>query len=742
MSKVFFHLPDHNAYEVTPVRDNILRVRYHAGGSFGETLTERYELLDATPEEITATLREEKEGYCIEAGRFTLSVSPLGVFSLSYDGAVLLRSVTPFRPQENEGCGARITIEEDERFYGGGYRPNNHLELRGQILKNWAAPVVNNGPAPWILSSKGWGLFFNHTGETYFDVGYRRSDELVAWSERGELDFFFMIGDLKTQIAAYTTLLGRSAMMPLFGYGITTANNEAEDQNSLFAKAERLRQEKIPCDTFSISCEWMSKNYDCSVNQKFDTSRYFITPWMTMPDQTFIGALAAKGIKTTLWSSCDYDLTYEQERRYFAKHPEAKKTPLYDRNIYREDTSSLTMDANSHEFRDEKLMFIKRHDPNTVPEEAWCEHFKRFFDLGVVGIAEDGSYVEATKIDHCYGNGYTYREMHNLAQVLNAYQYYHIYREYKNKRIFVRTPSTFIANQRFCGTWCGDTTANTSLMGLMQYSFQGMSNVTADLISRTPEQIHFGMLMPWVLNFCWGHMVWPWMLSDHLREMYVFYARLRYALMPYLYTAARHAHLFGLTMARAMVIEYPDDPRFFDCYTQYMLGDALLVGTERTLHLPKGRWVDLFTGKRYEGGITVTDGYPANRGGYLFVKEGAILPLWEGVEYVGQKPIDSLTVAVFPQEEGAYTLYEDDGISFDYERGAYAETRFSYRREGGRLTVTVEPSRGEYEGKPPHRTYHIEVYTPAPAELPPFACYDAKKGAVCFTIEDAGNVTI
>ena len=154
------------------------------------------------------------------------------------------------------------------------------------------------------------------------------------------------------------------------------------------------------------------------------------------------------------------------------------------------------------------------HDPYTKPDEAWYEHFKRFFDLGIVGLAEDGHTVALTKPDHFYANGYSYKYMHNLNQTINSLQYFEGYREYTNKRIFVRTPSTFIGHQKYCGTWCGDTTSDTSLIGLVQYSFQGQSNVTADMISKNAEQIHSGMLMPWVLNFCWGQPVWPWMLKE------------------------------------------------------------------------------------------------------------------------------------------------------------------------------------------------------------------------------------
>ena len=137
----------------------------------------------------------------------------------------------------------------------------------------------------------------------------------------------------------------------------------------------------------------------------------------------------------------------------------------------------MSIDANSKLFRDDNLFPTLRHDPYTIPEEAWFEHFKRFFDLGIIGLAEDGHSVEITKIDHFYANGYSYKYMHNLNQTLNSLQYFEGYKEYTGKRIFVRTPSTFIGHQKYCGTWCGDTTSDTSLPLMLNSAFPSFMNV-------------------------------------------------------------------------------------------------------------------------------------------------------------------------------------------------------------------------------------------------------------------------
>ena len=735
-----FYMSNHNAFMVAPVLDDAVRIRYNASGVFKKSLMERYDIVETDFADVNSEFIDEGDAKTVKAGNFCVEINEDASFSVVHNGKTIIKNITPFHPQEEVGVGGKIEIADNERFYGCGFRPQKGIELRNQIIKNWCVPVANNGPSTFFMSSDGWGIFWNNTCETFFDFAHKEKDKLVFWSEEGEFDIFIFAGNFKKMIGDFTTITGKPSLMPLNGYGITVVNGEAETEISLIDKAERLRREKIPCDNFSISCEWMTTFYDKSVNQMFDKGRYFVRSWM-QEHNTFISALKHFGIKCTLWTPCEYDLTHEQERRYFKKHPEDKKIPMYERAVRKDDNSAMSIDANSKLFRDDNLVPMSRHDPYTIPEEPWFEHFKKFFDWGIVGIAEDAHNVAVTKPDHFSGNGYSYKYMHNLNQTLNSLQYFEGFKEHTGRRIFVRTPSTFIGHQKYCGTWCGDTTSDTSLVGLVQYSFQGQSNVTADLISRNAEQIHAGMLMPWVLNFCWGYPVWPWMLEDNLREIYLDYARLRYALMPYIYTTAYNSHTTGVSMCTAMIINYPDDERFYDNYNQYMFGDSLLVGAlSDEIHLPEGKWIDYWTGKEYDGNVTLKGEYPENKGGYLFIKKGAIIPYWEDVLYVGQKKIDAMTVKIYPDNKGEYTIYEDDGITFEFEEGVYAKTKISYSDDNGKLTVTVHEKEGSFEL--PSRNYHMEVYMDKPAQLPENATYDENKKAVCFTITNEGKFEI
>lgn len=309
----------------------------------------------------------------IKSGNLEIKINNDTTISVFSEGTKIIDSLLPFHPQDETGCGGKIRIDENERFYGCGYRPMKGIELRGEIIKNWCAPVTNNGPSTYFMSSNGWGLFWNNSCETFFDFGNRNDNELVFWSLEGEFDVFLFIGSFKEMISDFTTITGKPSLMPLNGYGITVVNGEVENEISLIDKAERLRREKIPCDNFSISCEWMETYYDKTVNQNFDKGRYFIQSWMR-PENVFLNALKRFGIKCTLWTPCAYDLTYEQERIYAKKHPEEIKQPLYTRPLGKKSTSKDDVAS----FDDSNLFPTMRFDPYTIPDEPWYEHFKKF----------------------------------------------------------------------------------------------------------------------------------------------------------------------------------------------------------------------------------------------------------------------------------------------------------------------------------------------------------------------------
>jgi alpha-glucosidase (family GH31 glycosyl hydrolase) len=196
------------------------------------------------------------------------------------------------------------------------------------------------------------------------------------------------------------------------------------------------------------------------------------------------------------------------------------------------------------------------------------------------------------------------------------------------------------------------------------------------------------------------------------------YARLRYSLMPYFYSAAHTGSLTGMPIMRAMPLMFPDDAGLQDSIRQYMLGDYLLVTAfTPKVRFPAGRWIDYWTGKEYVGPAEMMYPIPEGRGGGLFIRAGAILPYWPEMDYVGQKPVDALSLHVYPEGRSHFTLYEDDGLTFGYEKGEFAQTDITCQQEENEVALSIAPRQGSYTGMPASRRFEVYVHGARPQQV-------------------------
>jgi alpha-glucosidase (family GH31 glycosyl hydrolase) len=227
----------------------------------------------------------------------------------------------------------------------------------------------------------------------------------------------------------------------------------------------------------------------------------------------------------------------------------------------------------------------------------------------------------------------------------------------------------------------------------------------------SPEGIHFGFLQPWSQVCSWAYWRHPWLLGDRLGAIFKSYARLRYRLLPYIYSMAHVASRTGMPIMRAMPLAFPGDPRSDELIHQYLFGDWFLTGAfVETIHLPEGRWVDYWTGATWDGPRDLPCEFPEERGGPLFVKAGAILPEWPEMDYVGQRPVEALGLDVYPHGESAFTLFEDDGISLEYLKGAVARTDLRSGAGAEGVTLTLGVRKGRYDGMPGDRRFEVRVH--------------------------------
>lgn len=199
--------------------------------------------------------------------------------------------------------------------------------------------------------------------------------------------------------------------------------------------------------------------------------------------------------------------------------------------------------------------------------------------------------------------------------------------------------------------------------------------------------------------------------------MFRMYAKLRYSLLPYLYTAAHAASRSGMPVLRPMPLCFPGDPHSASLIRQYMLGDALLVAAFTDIvYLPVGEWIDYWTGERHAGPKTFECTIPDFAGGPLFVRAGAIIPTWpEGNQADRQIPVD-IGLHFYVYEASDFTLYEDDGRSFDYVEGKCSLTRIRCWADRSQADIAIAARTGRFEGMPEQRIYNLYVH----AEEKPF----------------------
>jgi len=614
----------------------------------------------------------------------------------------------------DDSFGATFSIRDDERFYGLGTASSHRLQLRGHGYRLWTQYRGNfgydgrpggweqtEGPIPLLLSTGGWGLFVNTTWVHYYDIGRYEADKMFFWGPGGQLDFYLLIGDsLPKLIELYTEITGKPRLLPLFGYGLTYVGQITQNEHEICNDARLFREKGIPCDLIGLEPQWMKKNYDASHEKEWNPDKFYIPAWMG-PDSksgTFIGGLDRIGFKLSLWLVCRDDLTMEEERQIAIRQGRGKDFP--------------------------------------AEPDAWFNHLQKFVRNGVRAFKMDPENLIQEHPDRKYYNGRCDLENHNLTQVLYHKQMCLGYEQFTNRRAMTHYCAAWAGVQRWGATTMGDNGGGQkALVWMLNYAMNGHMNTSCDM-QTSGQGIHFGFLQPWSQHNNWAYTTQPWFLGKQNEAIYKDYARLRYSLIPYIYSAAHVGHLTAMPILRPMPLAFPDDSRLGDCTTQYMLGDSLLVTafTDK-VYLPKGRWLDYWTGGEYIGPGEMACAYPTNRAGGLFIRAGAILPYWPAMDYVGEQPVETLTLHVYPEGTSDYTLYEDDGDSLEYLRGAVARTQIRCEAEPRRVTLTIAPRDGNYRGMPATRSYKVHIHVAQPKAVTAAGwSYDASNKTVCLTV--------
>lgn len=541
------------------------------------------------------------------------------------------------------------------------------------------------------------------------------------------VDYYFVAGDsMDDVIAGYRELTGAAVMLPRWAYGFWQSRQRYTNQADLVEVVREYRRRDIPLD--NIVLDWFYWPENAWGSHEFEASR-FPDP-RGMVDQ--VHALNAQ-IMISVWP---------------------KFYPTTDN--YRE------LDAGGHIYRRQIEMQSRDwvgpgylnafYDPYSP--EARAIYWRQIRDrLDVLGF--DAWWMDATEPDSHSNLDYAERALRMSPNALGpGAEYFNsfvlpnsqaIFEGERavdpNDRVFMLTRSTFGGLQRYGATsWSGDITARwddlrEQISAGLNLSLSGLANWTHDIGGFAVEQRYTDQdpahLEEWrELNLRWFQFgAFSPLFRSHgefpFREVYniapdgsevqnamIWYSRLRYRLMPYIYTLASETYHRGGTIARPLVMDFPNDPRVRGIGEQYMFGPSFLVtpvtrfrARTQAVYLPAGtRWYDFYTGAAHEGGQEIEAAAPLARMP-LFVRAGAIVPIGPQIEYTDENLAGPITLYVYAGADGAFALYEDDGETNGYAGGAFSRVPIAYDDATG--AVTIGAREGSFPGMPAERVFNV-----------------------------------
>jgi alpha-D-xyloside xylohydrolase len=554
-------------------------------------------------------------------------------------------------------------------------------------------------------------------------------------SEAGkQVDYYFIHGkNIDEVIAGYRNLTGKAPIVPKWALGFWQSRERYKTQQEVISTVQEFRKRKIPLD--NIVLDWSYWKEDAWGSQEFDETRF------PSPD-SMIDVLHNK--YNTRFMISVWPKFYEGISTYKEFD---KNGWLYKRNI-----------------ADRQRDWIGKGYVSTF-YDAFNENARKgFWDLineKIYSKGIDAWWMDASEPDILSNVSPEKRKQQMTptalgaaAEYLNAYPLQNAKGIYEgqrstdpNKRVFLLTRSGYAGSQRYAATiWSGDIGATwhdmkAQIPAGINFSMSGLPYWTMDIggfvVERRFEQPNEEATEEWRELLTRWHQFGAFVpiFRSHgqypFREIYntapeshtayksmVYYNKLRYRLMPYIYSLAGSSYHDDYTIMRGLVMDFGKDTSVLNIGDQFMLGPSLLVNPvyeykqrNRQLYLPAGQgWYDLYSGKYYEGGQRIKADAPYERMP-VYVKQGSIIPFGPALQYTDEKPADTIALYVYSGKDASFELYEDGGTTYDYEKGAFSVIPISYNQDSRILTIGKRE--GSYNGMLAKRVFRIIHISPA-----------------------------
>ncbi len=557
-------------------------------------------------------------------------------------------------------------------------------------------------------------------------------DGLSFWSEfEPQADFYFMAGNSYDEvIGAYRTLTGKAPVMPKWVLGFWQSRERYSTQEELVSTLAEFRRRHIPVD--NIVQDWQYWKDDQWGSHSFDEARY------PDPEKMFDDVHAMNGrLMISVWPKFYTNTDHYKELKAVGyAYTHAEDSGLVDWLGHRQSF----YDAYAEGGRE---MFWRQID------ESLYSKYGRKIDAWWMDASEPNlrdclpmDYFKWLITPTALGPSTEYLNAYSL---VNADAIYNGQRRVEpDRRVFLLTRSGFAGLQRYStATWSGDigtswTDMRMQMAAGLNYSMSGIPFWGMDIggfsvmskfydAKNTEEwrelqtRWHqFGTFVPLFRT----HGQWPqrelWNIApagSPAYESILWYMRLRYRLMPYLYSLAGAVAFGDYTLMRGLPMDFPDDPTVRDLSDQWLFGPALMPcpvshykARSRAVYFPAGGWYDFYSGAFIAGGRTREMPAPYGRMP-LFVRAGSIIPFGPEMEWSDQKVADAIRLYVYAGADADFTLYEDDGLTYAYEKGACSTIPLHW--DDASRTLTLGERQGSFPEMLSERTFHVIVVDPA-----------------------------
>ena len=722
----------------------------------GHNFTAKSLVVTAKPESVKTT----RHGNSLSSEQLTVSIDAKNG-SISFataKGKTLLKEKNSGFEERREGNDAgtfrvtqTFTLDKDEAIYGLGTIQNGKMNRRGEHKRMEQSNLEDFQNV--LQSIKGWGIYWDNYSPTQFDDD---ASGMSFSSEVGQaVDYYFMYGgSADGVIAQMRHLTGDVPMFPLWTYGFWQCKERYKSVSELLGVVDKYRELQVPLDGIIQDWQYWGSNYlwnamdflsEDYVNgrQMIDevhkkNAHFMISIWASFGPQTRqFRELDEKGLLLPIetWPQSGISHVWPPDMNY----PSGVK-------VY---------DAFSSEARD-----------------IYWKYLKTLFDYGTDGWwmdSTDPDFFNPRESDYEHRvTGGTWRALRNAFPLETVRGVYEAQRkESSAKRVFIMTRSAFAGQQHYgSNMWSGDVASSWDMLRKqvpagLSYSLTGNPNFNTDIggffcgsyntrgsgsAPRNPQYQELYVRWMQYALFC---PIFRSHGADAPREIWQFgkkgepvydaiekVIRLRYRLIPYLYSTAWQVTSNNESYLRPLFSDFADDRRVWDMTDEFMFGRAIMAapiveaqytqeqviredamsgwdkkerkGSDEpssvdftpsktaTKYLPKGcDWYDFWTNQRMRGGQTVTlqttfDRVP------MFVRAGSILPLAPEMQYVGEKTWDELELRIYPGADGTFTLYEDEGDNYNYEKGVFATIPFQWNDKS--RTLTIGDRKGTYPG--------------------------------------------